>query len=183
VILTPESPSALAHSADGAEKVVASVRQALSFLNVAWAERNSLVLRRGPYVIAAGLTESIESTNTTLTGQFVNLFDSRLPVLNKVEIIPDSHWLLYDLAWSPPAPAWVIAASGLVAGEEVGDQQITFVLSAPTNTTAVARILLPLPPRQVASPSGAVQEWEAASRTLFLAFPAEPRGTRISIHW
>ena len=48
------SPAALTYKEDGAETVRKAVRQAAAAVKLAWKETDSLVLRRGPYLIAAG---------------------------------------------------------------------------------------------------------------------------------
>ena len=57
------------------------------------------------------------------------------------------------------------------------------MISAPSDTTAVVRILLPQQPHEIIAPAGAVQDWESVSRTLLLSFPADPEGTKVKIGW
>ena len=52
-------PAALTYKEDGAETVRKAVRQAAAeAVKLPWKETNSLVLRRGPYLVAAGLEQS-----------------------------------------------------------------------------------------------------------------------------
>ena len=53
------SPAALTYEADGGETLRGFARQAAAAIHLPWSETNALVLRRGPYVIAAGLDDSI----------------------------------------------------------------------------------------------------------------------------
>jgi hypothetical protein len=62
-----------------------------------WRESNYLLLRRGPYVTAAGLDESIDSAPHELHGNFVNLFDPELRVQHDIRIEPASRFFLMDL--------------------------------------------------------------------------------------
>ncbi len=91
------SPAALTYLADGAETVRKSVRQAAAAIELPWKETNSLVLRRGPYVVAAGLQESTPDAPYTLRGRYLNLFDPELSVLNTVTVSPGVRMLLLDL--------------------------------------------------------------------------------------
>ena len=77
VLWLRENPVQLAASAAGADQMVALAQQAVKFAKLQWRETSSLVLRRGPYVVAAGLDESIAGTPRTLQGHFVNLFSPR----------------------------------------------------------------------------------------------------------
>ena len=54
-----ERPANFSTSAAGAERVVAAAKLAAQSVGLAWCEKNYLLLRRGPYVIASGLDESI----------------------------------------------------------------------------------------------------------------------------
>jgi hypothetical protein len=58
VVRENASPAALTYKADGAEIVRGAARRAAAAVGLEWSESNALVLRRGPYVIAAGLDES-----------------------------------------------------------------------------------------------------------------------------
>ncbi|MBP8261301.1 MAG: hypothetical protein KA118_16750, partial [Verrucomicrobia bacterium] len=78
VLFRSDSPSALARHGRGDATLVSALQEAIRGSNIAWRENNHLILRRGPYVIAAGLDESIEGPPRTLSGQFVNLFDPEL---------------------------------------------------------------------------------------------------------
>jgi hypothetical protein len=50
-------------------------------VGLSWTETNALALRRGPYLIAAGLDESIpNAASFVLHGRFIDLFDAQLPV-------------------------------------------------------------------------------------------------------
>ena len=51
-------PAALTYTAGGGEIVRRAARSAAAAIGLVWSESNALVLRRGPYVIAAGLDES-----------------------------------------------------------------------------------------------------------------------------
>ena len=53
------SPAALTYEKDGAERVRALARKSAEMVKLAWSETNALVLRRGPFIIAAALDESL----------------------------------------------------------------------------------------------------------------------------
>jgi hypothetical protein len=92
-----DNPVQLAAGADGDAKVVAAVKRAVVRSGLEWRETSHLLLRRGPYVIAAGLDESISGAPKELRGHFVNLFDADLRVRDNVEVVTGSRFLLFDL--------------------------------------------------------------------------------------
>ena len=57
VIWMRENPADVAKSAEGDARLVATVKQAAAHAGLKWRETNYLLLRRGPYVLAAGLEE------------------------------------------------------------------------------------------------------------------------------
>jgi len=97
VIWVRENPVALAQNSAGAERVVSLVHRAADQARINWRETNYLLLRRGPYVIASGLDESIAGAPKVLHGRFINLFDSQLRVRTEIRLEPGSRFLLRDL--------------------------------------------------------------------------------------
>ncbi len=182
-LLTHESPSALAHDPRGDEKVFGRLQQAGEAAGLSFKPTHILALRRGPYVIAAGMDESLDEAGCTLRGQWVNLFDSRLAVIVDPQILSDTRWLLYDLSRCPQE-AWVIASAGRVEGETVAGRILRFHIGGLGNTECRLRARLPQPPlRVVANDAAAQYEWDAPSRTVLLAFPHQEGGTAVEINW
>ena len=66
VIWMRENPAGLAATAEGDARLVATVKQAAAHARLKWRETNYLLLRRGPYVLAAGLDESVAGEPKTL---------------------------------------------------------------------------------------------------------------------
>lgn len=182
IIIAPESPAALAHDPQGADVVLGYVKQARAALGLPWAESNVLALRRGPYVVAAGMDESTGAA-TTLPGVFVNLFDADLPVLTNPIITPDTRWLFYDLARCPEHP-WVIAASGRIRDEAYDDHSLTFTVEGMADTPCVIRARVPqCPASVVAAGKDADMTWNAASRTVLIRFVNDPAGVAVWVGW
>ena len=64
--------------------MIAALQPVLRETRVRWRETNYLLLRRGPYVIAAGLKESTEGPGKVLRGPFIDLFDAELSLQETV---------------------------------------------------------------------------------------------------
>jgi hypothetical protein len=97
VILMRENPASLAANAEGDARLVATVKEAAARARLKWRETNYLLLRRGPYMLAAGLDESVAGEPKTLSGRLVNLFDPELRVHKTVTLAPGSRFFLVDL--------------------------------------------------------------------------------------
>ncbi|MGC2659385.1 MAG: hypothetical protein WA324_15620 [Bryobacteraceae bacterium] len=90
VLYVPKSPAALTYDKSGADEVLKAIQTAAGAIHLSLQQANSLILRRGPYVIAAGLDrESEDSTHssgslsqTSISGDLIDLFDAGLAETN-----------------------------------------------------------------------------------------------------
>jgi hypothetical protein len=179
----PVSPAALAHDEAGPEQVLEQVAVAHQKLGLPWTTGNHLVLRRGPYVVAAGMDESTEDSTLTLSGNYINLYEPELSVMNDPGIAPDTRWLLYDLSRCPDTP-WVIAAAGRVEDERVEDGALLFRVEGMAQTTCAVRVRLPSIPTSVLVDGEEIGgHWDAPSRTALLRFPNKPVGVAVVVSW
>lgn len=169
-----ESPSALAHRADGADYLIRIVREMLALRGETLDSRNYLCVRRGPFVVAAVLEDSISASPLRIPGAFVNLFDAALPIIRECALEPGARALLYDLEWARQngPKAKVAAASARIANERIESGAFTFTTRGPANTTANLRILLPSSPAsvQLEPAQSFQQDWDESSETLTLRF-------------
>jgi hypothetical protein len=150
VIYDRSSPAGLSHQADGGDHVRQLVQQAAGQVGVNWSEQNSLVLRRGPYVIAAGLDESIPNAKPyTVHGKLVRLFDPGLPVVSSCTIDAGSRELLLDLSRLPSDKVGVVAAACRVQNESVTPDSIKFRADGLDQSQAAVLLMIPQPPKAV----------------------------------
>ncbi len=180
------SPAALARDARGAEVVRSLVREACKKSGLEYRESSRIVLRRGPYVIAAGLENSEANPIDELEGRFVNLFSSELPVDRSVRLEPGRRFLLYDLEKEPAKDRRVVAAACRVLGEiPRGDGGLEFTAVGPDRTEAVIRLRLARPPQRVSVDGEALgvnaQTWDPDSQTLRVRFPNKPDGRKVVV--
>jgi hypothetical protein len=182
VLYSTASPAALTYREDGAETVRGLVKEACAGIGLAYSEANRLVLRRGPYVVAAGLDESVPGAAApVVAGRFIDLFDARLPVLSDVTLAPGSYRLLMDLDRVPRDRASVIASACKALGATTdADGSFRFHAEGPEGVEAAARIALPAEPREVTVDGEALAAdariWDASSKTLFVRFPNSASG-------
>ncbi len=180
------SPAAQSRAQNGGETVRALVKQAAAAVQMQWQETNALVLRRGPYVVAAGLDESVPGfPAATMRGRFVNLFDADLPVQTLVTLAPGQRSLLVDLDRFPAKNARVVAAACRVRDEKVSGKTLSFQATGIAQTNAVVRVILPQAPKSVridGQPLGASQ-FDFEGGTLRLRFPNSVEGVRVEIGW
>ncbi len=132
-----ERPADLSASAEGAAQVVAATKLATEKAGLRWRQTNYLLVRRGPYVIAAGLDESAAGDPRVLHGRFVNLFDSDLRVLNDVSIDPGSRWFLLDLESAGAGRPHLLASACKALPKQQTRDQISFTVEGVGQTPAI----------------------------------------------
>lgn len=169
------SPAALTYKKDGASVIRKLARQAASAVKLQWKETNALALRRGPYIIAAGLDESLPTVKPyVLYGHFIDLFNSNLPILNRVAITPGRRFLMLDLdvASASTSPS-VVAAACRIHEEHANARSLTFFADGIANTEAVVRIRIQRKPVRIlvnGKPLGH-KDYEISRGTLRVRFP------------
>lgn len=135
------SPAALTYQTDGADALRGYAKQAAAAVHLPWSETSALVLRRGPYVIAAGLDEPIAGAKpVTLTGRFVDLFDAGVPVRTGVTLTPGTRDVLYDLSAGRQGAPRIVAAACRVSDERSTPHGLSFQADGIADTNAAVRI-------------------------------------------
>lgn len=149
VLYEPVSPAGLTYQPGGAAQVLHWVQEAAKAEKLDWKERNALVLKRGPYVVAAGLDESAaEAEPYRLRGTFIDLFDSQLPIVRNPLIKPGMRGLFFELA----ARHWgsrILAAGCQIHDEHETSGELRFKTKGIGDTQAVIRLSAPRKPREV----------------------------------
>ena len=202
VAVDPASPAALAWRPGGATEVLSRVADTCRALGLTWQTGSALALRRGPYVVAAGVAEATAATpapTAILEGRFADLFSPRLEVRRRVAVEPGARLLLRDLDWSggegDDCEAAVVAAAGRVRDERAGEGELSFVLEGMSDTEAAVRVALPARSR-TAGPVVAVgqsvadgssvplrTEVDEDTGTALIGLPHQAGGVAVQVTW
>jgi hypothetical protein len=169
VLFASESPTALANRKGGSDRMRELARQATAAAGLEWKQSSTLVQRRGPYIIAAGIEQAVEPESVTLRGRFIPLFDARLPVLKSFELTPGRCALLVDLDAMPKAHEGVIAAACRIRGEKVSADGLRFKVEGIDQSDGVVCVAVNARPKQVLI-DGKTAEVEFADGILRLRF-------------
>ena len=170
-----QRPADCSASAEGAAKVIETTRQAASADGLEWRETNSLFLRRGPYLIASGMDESVEGAPRQLHGRFVNLFDADLRVLREITIEPASRWFLLDLDAPEASKPHLLASACKALPAEESSARLSYTVEGVGQTPAIVLLRLPKPPRRVVLAGEPLEnpEYSAEDKLLWLRFENE----------
>jgi len=182
-------PDRLTESAEMAQKLRDAVKGAMEALNdpqVRWTPDNAFMIRRGPYVIASVMEESVHDRPLRLSGAYVALFEPALPVVRDVTIVPGKQAFLYDLEYKAE-DGRVIAASSRIENVSEDARSFAFTAKGPRSVTAAARVRCPRKPSRIVIDAGEGGEelpfdWDEATKTVLIRYDNRPAGVRISIY-
>jgi hypothetical protein len=179
-----KNPAELAAKEDGDQQVLAAARKAADQAKLKWRETNYLLLRRGPYLIAAGLDESVPGDPRELRGSFVNLLDPELKVINSIKLLPGSRFLLMDLPASHAGKPSLVASACKALPTARSRGQLEWTVEGVGNTPAVLLLHAPASPRTVTLDGTPLEshEYSASNRLLWIRFQnkSSPRELRVS---
>ncbi|MGH7978652.1 MAG: hypothetical protein ACREE6_04710, partial [Limisphaerales bacterium] len=183
VIWLHENPAEMAARADGDKGFIEIAKRAASFAKMDWEEKNYLMLRRGPYIIAAGLDDSIGGKPRVLAGHFINLFDSTLSVRNRVTISPGSRYYLLDLDRIDYATPCVLASACRLTARAQNKRKFSADVEGVTKTPAIVLIRTDKRPRSVRLGWRKVKNFSfsANEQLLWIHFTNESRPRKLTV--
>ncbi len=186
ILRQPLSPASLTYNKEGADSIRRLAKEAAAAVGLEWQESNALVLRRGPYVVAAGLDESLPSAKSfELHGHFIDLFDASLPVRTDLALSPGKRALLFDLDAVKSSNPKVLAAACKVSKERFASSTLSFSTEGIADTQAVVRMLAPHKPSRIMINGQLVptEDYTSAGSTLQLRFPNSVSGVPVDVEF
>ncbi|GAB1154927.1 hypothetical protein YWY31_09520 [Paenibacillus illinoisensis] len=175
-----EHPAEFTRSRAGADRLRQSVQDIIAVLNppaIQWEPRPYFQIRRGSYIIASALNESVSEETLVISGPVVDLFDSKLSVLSQVVLKPGEQALLYDVESGRPATGEVslIAASSRIESLSESGTGFQFLAKGPARLQATARLYSKVKPVSAhyivqGQAVSAAWEWDPDSQTVFVQY-------------
>lgn len=148
--------------------------------------KNHFYLERGPYTMATVIDENaVSSEPLQLNGNYIDLFDPKLPCLKQKTVNPGEQTFLFNIqAVSQKNRPQVLASASRQSDEIIGKRTYSFIAKSPAETDNVMRILLPKEPKEIqVSANQFTSEWDADTHTLLLQFENNPEGVQVNIEW
>ena len=147
--------------------------------------KNAFRLNRGPYLIASVVDESTASSEPlVLRGSFIDLFDSKLPIVTEKVVQPGEQTFLYNLDYvNDKDKPMVLAAASRQYDEVATPNGFSFTAKSPIDTDNVMRIILPCGPKRVWVSAEYRSTWDESSHTLLLEFENHPDGVQVNMEW
>ena len=177
VIWMRENPAGLAASAEGDARVVAAVKTAIAHGRLKWRETNYLLLRRGPYLLAAGMDESPVGSLKKLSGRFVNLFDPELRVQSTITLAPGSRMFLVDLDTVRGREPRVLASACKAVPSKQSAHSLALTVEGVAETPAIVLLRAPKAPSAVTLAGQPLQDYVYSHEQglLWIRFTNEAR--------
>ena len=175
-----ENPVQAVANAEAEARLIAAVQAAAARVKLPWRETNYLLLERGPYVIAAGLDESVAGEPIILRGRFVSLFDPGLGVCREIAVAPGARLFLLDLdKIAPSVPTVLASACKALPVRSAVKSESRWQVEGVAGTPAVVLIHSPLAPTRVTLAGAPLSQWrwDSDERLVWIHFAntSDPR--------
>lgn len=179
VLYESASPAGLTYQPNGSDQIRGWAKQAADAVQLPWKESPALVLRRGPYLIAAGLEETgAHLAPVVLHGRLISLFDPALSTVKEFPISSGRRAVLIDLDSMPKDHQGIIAAACRVRDQVIGPKSISFHADGLEGSQAVVCVTMSRQPHSVEMDGKpmAAEEYTYSDGILRLHFTNHARG-------
>jgi len=185
VVWLQESPVPFALSAEADARLATIMKAGASKGGLTWKETSYLSLHRGPYVIGAGLEESVEGAARRLQGRFVNLFDPELKVQHSIALQPGARVFLLDLDAVKSEKPRVLASACRALPTRLDGGTMAWTVEGVGNSPAIILLATSRPPRSLQLERQRLDSftYDAAEGLLYIRFANEARPRELLIEF
>lgn len=175
VLVWNEVPALLSVNEAIADKYRNWIREGLKMGGYHWKMCNYLSVRRDPYIVIASMQESDMGSVYTKEGLFVDLYEDKYPVVERVLVEPGQEKLLFDLE-KIKEDVRIIATAARIENMVCENGQLSIEAKAIDHIQVNMRIRLPGKPEDLCAhtESGKNMElqsvWDGKSRTVLLSY-------------
>jgi hypothetical protein len=176
-------PHFLIRSTVGADIIRAISRYLSAKAGSSYAIKNQLSVRRGPYHIVYATRDEV-----SLKGNFIDLLDPKLPLIQKKNLNADQYAFLYEINPLPNQIQILYSSSIIDKDLHVADKS-RFQVSGPFKTVGVVTIYSPnLDPRAVSAKDGVTGRdllidwmWNENGRALTIEYNHAPNRHKVDV--
>ncbi len=186
VIFVGVPSASLAQLKGGADFMRALAKYAVEkYTDADYVETSLMTVKRGNILAA----HSIKIKNT-IEGKYIDLFDDKLPVLDRVDIAKDDSALLYDISGLDLSiPRLGFTGGKLVSVSETADAT-TFTIYGPADTLGSSRLIAPagtypasITARRSNKQVSVYRIWDNRTSSLLVQVDLLPEPVEITVTW
>ncbi len=149
--------------------------------------KNNFRLDRGVYEVIGVVDESVSDEPVIVTGPVIDLYDPELTVHSTYSVAPGHHALLvHPQRMTDRTVPRVLASASREYNEKAAPGHFSYLAKGPVETSAVARVYLPVRPASVTIDGEEVfddADWDEVSSTYRVRFENNPYGVHVSFSW
>ena len=185
VFVARKHPAYYTRSEKAADEYRGVIEKASKAVGLKYEESNSLELKRGPYVIAACLEESVSDKPLVLEGLFVDIYNAKLEVVEKVVLKPGQRAWLMDMDKLEKGKNEPVASSARFESWSENVDGVKFELKSPKNVKVVGRVRLSSKPGRMVVDGKAFDgfSWDDKSSTLFFDLGKDSMKHNVELLW
>ncbi len=180
VFVERKRPAYYCRSEANADEYRKLVADAAKTVGIDFKERNYFLKRRGPYLLASVMNESISNDPLTINGRFVNLFDPKLEIQRRATIRPNERAWLLDLdRVTAPSPAVLASSCRIESISNRADGAVVLDVTSASDIVAITLLKLDAQPQDVFVDGVKAENvrWDEETHTLFFSFQSSGKGT------
>ena len=170
------NPAKITYSKENADEMRDLFRRVIEKGGETWTYKNWICVKRGPYIPAAVLDESVSDEPVKLTGLFADMFDIRYKIITEKTIAPDGNALLFDFGAIEEETLRVIGTSARVLSLSTAQTSVSLTVKGTQDVRTYTRLRVPFAVKAAegkrksgaAVPIGA--EYDPQSRTVLLSY-------------
>ncbi len=141
-----------------------------------WNCKNAISVKRGPYIPAAVMDESVSAEPLRLSGLFADMFDIKYKILTEAVIAPDENALLFDLSAIETQTLRVIGTSARVLSLSAAEDRVSLTVKGTQDVRTYTRLRVPFAvsaaegKRKTGESVRIGAEYDPKSRTVLLSY-------------
>ncbi|HEX3077947.1 MAG TPA: hypothetical protein VHQ24_13890 [Lachnospiraceae bacterium] len=170
------APARLTLNAQYGKEYRTFIKDVLERKGCIWTYRNHLVMKRGPYIIAAVMNDSCSNEQKVFEGLYADLLEEGYPIIRRKTVESDGNAILFDFAKLGDESVRVIGSCARVLQVDCDKNNISAKFKAADRIRVSVRLRVP---KQVTELHAVDQEgqeiplswsWDEESRTVLLCY-------------
>ena len=182
----PLAPREIAKNAALCDRYLSVIKNVFASGGESFTPSSHFALRRGRYVAAAAFEEA-GNDMLTLQGDYIDMFNDKLSILNSPKIRAGEVKLFIDLSKTDrSSDSDILAVSGRISNVKQGQRSLCCKIKSPSEMNGCMRIWTKRPPKFVTAKIGSEKaetktSYDKKTETTYIEYPSSPKGVSVKI--